>query len=111
MGPMARKRVDSVGAMFNVGGSELIVIAVVALIVLGPDKLPGAMRQAGQFIGELRRLSNGFQTDFRTAMADAERQAELDSEKRTPGGLDAGRAAAQAELDALDAPPADETTS
>ncbi|HAS09864.1 MAG TPA: twin-arginine translocase subunit TatB, partial [Acidimicrobiaceae bacterium] len=31
--------------MFNVGGMELIVIGVIALVVLGPDKLPGALRQ------------------------------------------------------------------
>lgn len=91
--------------MFNVGGPELIVIAVVALIVLGPDKLPGALRQAGQFMGELRRLSSGFQTDLRTAIADAERDAEDAQNGTTVNGNDveAGRLAAQAELDALEA--------
>lgn len=105
---------DTVGAMFNVGGPELIVIALVALIVLGPDKLPGALRQAGQFIGEIRKLSNGFQTDLRTAIADAEREAEAEAAVSSRGAMDAGRLAAQAELDALEAesaPSTDDTES
>lgn len=88
--------------MFNVGGPELIVIALVALIVLGPDKLPGALRQAGQFIGELRKISNSFQIDLRTAIADAERDAEADSTVASAGALESGSRAAQAELDALE---------
>lgn len=40
------------------------MICVVALIVLGPDKLPQAMRTGGQMMSQLRRLSSGFQQDF-----------------------------------------------
>lgn len=54
--------------MFNVGGGEILVILVVALVVLGPDKLPSAMRTMGQVIGEVRKLSNGFQSEMRNAM-------------------------------------------
>lgn len=54
--------------MFNVGGGEILVILVVALVVLGPDKLPGAMRTIGQVMGEVRKLSNGFQSEVRNAM-------------------------------------------
>jgi sec-independent protein translocase protein TatB len=54
--------------MFNVGGGELLVIFLIALIVLGPDKLPGAARQAGKFVGEFRRMSQGFQQELRDAM-------------------------------------------
>src|SRR5690606_34034631 len=68
--------VGTLRAMFNVGGMELIVIGVVALVVLGPDKLPGAMRQLGTFAGEMRRISRGFQTDLRSALDEAERDAE-----------------------------------
>lgn len=70
--------------MFNVGGGELLVIALVALIVLGPDRLPGALRTAGQWMGELRRISSGFQTDFKTALADAEREAEAAKKAEAP---------------------------
>ena len=95
--------------MFNVGGMELLVIGVIALIVLGPDKLPGAIRQVGNVVGELRRISQGFQTDLRGALDDAEREAEATrranaaaprSDTPDPG---AARAAAHAELAAAEA--------
>ena len=54
--------------MFNVGTPELLVILLVALVVLGPNKLPEAARQVGHFVGELRRMSTGFQTELRDAM-------------------------------------------
>ena len=62
--------------MFNVGGPEFLVIAVVALIVLGPDRLPGALRQAGQFMTEIRNISNGFKVDLKAAIADVEADAD-----------------------------------
>lgn len=58
--------------MFNVGGGEVLVILLVALIVLGPDKLPGAVRKVGEVVGEIRKVSSGFQAEMRTAMLDAE---------------------------------------
>lgn len=58
--------------MFNIGGGEFIVIALIALIVLGPQRLPDAARQVGKAMGELRRLSSGFQNELRDAFADTE---------------------------------------
>jgi sec-independent protein translocase protein TatB len=57
--------------MFNVGTGELVLIMVLALIVLGPDKLPNAARQAGKWMAEVRRLSSGFQQEFRDAVDSA----------------------------------------
>jgi sec-independent protein translocase protein TatB len=54
--------------VLNLGTGEVLVILVVALLVLGPDKLPGAARQAGRWLGELRRLSSGFQAELRDAL-------------------------------------------
>lgn len=54
--------------MFNVGGGEVLVILLIALIVLGPDKLPNAARQAGKYLGDFRRMSSGFQRELRDAM-------------------------------------------
>jgi len=56
--------------MLNIGGGELLIIFLVALIVLGPGKLPDAARQAGQVMREFRRISNGFQREMREAMND-----------------------------------------
>jgi hypothetical protein len=46
--------------MFNVGASELLVILLVALIVLGPEKLPETARKMGNIVAELRRMASGF---------------------------------------------------
>ncbi|WP_208028574.1 twin-arginine translocase TatA/TatE family subunit [Rhabdothermincola sediminis] len=54
--------------MFNVGGGEVLVILLLALIVLGPDKLPEYTRKAARVMGELRRISHGFQQEMRQAM-------------------------------------------
>ena len=54
--------------MFNVGAGELMVILLIALIVLGPDKLPDTARKIGNVMGELRRMSSGFQNEMRSAM-------------------------------------------
>lgn len=58
--------------MFNVGGGEFLVIALIALIVLGPQRLPHAARQVGKAMGELRRLSSGFQSELKTAFDESE---------------------------------------
>jgi sec-independent protein translocase protein TatB len=53
--------------VFNLQGSELIIILLLALVVLGPEKLPEAMRKLGQFYAELKKMSSGFQKEFRSA--------------------------------------------
>lgn len=61
--------------MFNIGGGEFLVIAIIALIVLGPQRLPDAARQVGKAMGELRRLSSGFQSELKSAFDESERSA------------------------------------
>ena len=56
------------GSVFNLGGGELIVIAMIALLVLGPSRLPGAAKQIGKALAEFRRMSSGVQDDLRDAM-------------------------------------------
>ncbi len=56
--------------MGNIGAAEVLVIFVVALIVLGPNKLPDAARQVGKAVTEIRRVSSGFQRELRDAMED-----------------------------------------
>jgi Sec-independent protein translocase protein TatA len=48
--------------------AEIMLIAVVALVVLGPTKLPEAARQAGRALAELRKISSGFQREMQEAM-------------------------------------------
>ncbi|MDQ3985691.1 MAG: Sec-independent protein translocase protein TatB [Actinomycetota bacterium] len=70
--------------MPEIGPMELLVIAVVALIVFGPEKLPGMARRAGAFLNDVRRMS----TEVRSEITDAIRPDEddyFDSEDETPG--------------------------
>jgi Tat protein translocase TatB subunit len=69
--------------MFNVGPGELLVIMLVALVVLGPDKLPDAARKMGNVMGELRRMSNGFQEEMRGAFDEVTRTPEPSVEPPT----------------------------
>ena len=72
--------------MFNVGAGEVMVILLLALIVLGPDKLPDAARKIGNVMAELRRMSAGFQNEMRSAMEDATRTPlETVKEEPAPG--------------------------
>ena len=57
--------------MFDVGFSELMVIAVVALIAIGPERLPGVARTLGHLMGRLQRYVNEVKSDIR-------REIELD---------------------------------
>jgi Tat protein translocase TatB subunit len=61
--------------VLNVGTPELLVILLVALLVLGPDRLPDAARQVGKVMGDLRRMSSGFQRELQAAMKDGESDA------------------------------------
>jgi sec-independent protein translocase protein TatB len=60
--------------MFDIGWSELLVIAVVAIVVMGPKELPRLMRTFGHYTGKLRRAAGEFQRQFE----DAVRESELD---------------------------------
>jgi sec-independent protein translocase protein TatB len=58
--------------MFGMGWSELMVIAVVALVVVGPKDLPRLMRSFGHYASKLRRMAGEFQHQFENAMREAE---------------------------------------
>lgn len=58
--------------MFDIAWSEMLLIGGVALVVIGPKDLPGALRAAGQAIGKIRRMAAEFQGQFNDAMREAE---------------------------------------
>lgn len=65
--------------MFDLGFSEILVIFIVAVLVIGPKDLPHAMRTAGRWIGKIRKVS----AHFRTGIDAMVREAELeDMEKK-----------------------------
>ena len=54
--------------MFNLQGGELIIIALLALVVLGPEKLPEAARWFGRMYAQIRRMGDGFTQEFQSAV-------------------------------------------
>ena len=65
--------------MFDIGASELLLIVIVAILVIGPKDMPLAMRTAGRWIGKVRKVS----AHFRTGIDAMVREAELeDMEKK-----------------------------
>jgi sec-independent protein translocase protein TatB len=60
--------------MFEIGGTELLLIAVVALLVIGPKELPNALRTVGRYTGKARAMTRHLRSGFDEMM----RQAELE---------------------------------
>jgi sec-independent protein translocase protein TatB len=53
--------------MFGVGPEELFLIAVIALLVLGPERMPKVMRDVGRIVGDLRKTSDELREEFMNA--------------------------------------------
>ena len=68
--------------MFDIGFLELAVIGVIALIVLGPEKLPGFARQAGRMVGRMQRMAGELKAEF-------EREADFQELKKLKEEFDA----------------------
>jgi sec-independent protein translocase protein TatB len=64
--------------MFDLSWTELLIVAVVAIIVVGPKDLPRALRAVGRWTGKARRMAR----DFRRQFDEALREAELDTIKK-----------------------------
>lgn len=58
--------------MFDLTSSKLLILAVVALLVVGPKELPGLLRTVGKYVGMIRRQANEFRAQFDEAMRESE---------------------------------------
>ena len=67
--------------MLDIGATELLLIVVVAVVVIGPKDLPLALRTAGKWIGQMRRLSNHFRAGFDAMIRESE-MAEMEKKWR-----------------------------
>ncbi len=70
--------------MFDIGFPELVMVAVIALLVIGPDKLPGVARTAGKWVGRARRFVGDVKTDIDREL----KQEELRKALAEDAGLD-----------------------
>ena len=68
--------------MFDIGWSEVLVVAVVAVIVVGPKELPRMLRTFGKTMGTVRRTANDFKRQFDQALRGAEREADLEDTRK-----------------------------
>jgi sec-independent protein translocase protein TatB len=77
--------------VFNIEGSELIFLLLIALVVLGPEKLPEAVRKFTKGYAEFKKMASGFQGEMRNVLDEPLRELR--------GTADAVRAAAKFDLD------------
>src|ERR1700694_5363832 len=92
--------------MFDIGWSELVVIAVVALIAIGPKELPGVLRMVGQWMGKARKMAAEFQGQFQEAMREAEMadlKKSFDEVKEAATGFTSGNLMTSLEKDVSNA--------
>ncbi len=69
--------------MFDIGWSELLILGVMALIVVGPKELPGLLRTLGRYLGMIRKQASEFRTQFDEAI----RETELDQIRKDVAGI------------------------
>ncbi len=97
--------------MGSIGAPEVLVILVVALLVLGPERLPEVARQAGRVLAEVRRMSSGFQAEMRNAMQQpvsgnpAGKPASADGSANTANGASGANGSGQPRFNWSDLPP------
>ncbi|MBX3476002.1 MAG: Sec-independent protein translocase protein TatB [Brevundimonas sp.] len=71
----------------GVGGFEILVIGLIALIVVGPKDLPVLMKRVGQFMAKMRAMAN----EFRASFDEMARQSELDELRKEVAALKSGQ--------------------
>jgi len=79
----------------QLGSTEILVIAALALIVVGPKDLPMLLRKLGQFVARLRNMAS----DFRSSFDEMARQSELDDLRREVAAMRDVAAAEKATID------------
>jgi len=92
--------------MFDIGWSEFVLIAVVALIAIGPKELPGVLRTVGQWMGKARKMAAEFQSQFQEAMREAEMadlKKSFDEVKEAASGFSSGNVMTSLQKDVTDA--------
>ncbi|WP_213662033.1 Sec-independent protein translocase protein TatB [Stutzerimonas stutzeri] len=108
--------------MFDIGFTELLLVGLVALVVLGPERLPGAVRTAGLWVGRLKRSFNNIKAEVEREIGADEIRRQLHNERildleremkqsimppaSTSGSSAASTAAAAPVAEAVASPPA-----
>jgi sec-independent protein translocase protein TatB len=56
--------------VFDLSPEKIILLGIIALVVLGPNRLPQAARQLGHFVGQMRRMTSTFHSEMRDALGE-----------------------------------------
>lgn len=70
--------------MFNIGGSEMVVLGILALLVFGPEGLPGVIKTVMRTVHAFRQAANDFQHEVKTALDDENVRRDQLQRQRTP---------------------------
>lgn len=76
--------------MFDIGAMELFLVAVLALVVVGPKELPKLLRTVGGFVRKIRELASEFKDGVEELAAEADRQTDPFADLRKKEGLRPG---------------------
>jgi len=86
--------------LFGINGSEFIILAVLAVVVLGPEKLPEYAKKLANLVKEVRRMANGAKEQLREEVGDE--VADIDWRKLDPRQYDPRRIIKEALVDDFD---------
>lgn len=84
----------------GINGSEFVILAILAVVILGPEKLPDYARKLANLVKELRRMANGAKEQLREEVGDE--VADLDWRKLDPRQYDPRRIIKEALVDEFD---------
>lgn len=91
--------------MFDIAPSELLLVVIVAIVVIGPKDLPMALRAAGRWIGKIRRVSNHFRSGIENMIREAELE-EMERKWKEQNAAIMAQSAGQAHTDPTQTPAA-----
>lgn len=95
--------------MFDIGFFELMVLAIVGLLVLGPQRLPQAVRTVGLYIGRIRKAVTGIQQEVNEQLQLEEmRQRLSEHEKKVKSGILDAEKELEKDMQLKDTPPPDQ---
>ena len=87
--------------MFDIGFTEIVLVAVIGLLILGPERMPVAVRTIGLWVGKIKRTVSGVQKEIRDELRVDEIRKKADENRKA---IEDRMAELQAETDIMEAP-------